>query len=207
MLNEQDSNSTTSVIDRTDELRVAAVLVEHYPSLLGNALRLTRREADAWDLLQDTVERALTNRSFAVLPTANARRWLLVVMRNLHADRCRSRRRHPSVVWSDDYEIARVEDDVSPVLDWRSIDPDQVRACLALVNPRFREAYQLQEEQGMSLAAIAARLCVPVATAGTRIFRARRQLRELLTRNGLTEPVSLPASIGSCDGGGVPCRA
>src|SRR5438132_12967044 len=60
----------------------ASAIVAHSPFLLARARRLTRNEADAYDLVQDTCLHAIE-----ALPTMeshpeNVRAWLLVVMRN-----------------------------------------------------------------------------------------------------------------------------
>lgn len=54
----------------------------HAADLLKRARRLTRNEADARDLVQDTCLNALEALSKMNAPPANVRGWLLVVMRN-----------------------------------------------------------------------------------------------------------------------------
>jgi RNA polymerase sigma-70 factor (ECF subfamily) len=148
-------------------------------ALLARAARLTRERSDAWDLLQDTFERALTHRP-ADLPPHKVRGWLFVIMQNLHVDRCRRATRHRRVDLTDEVlSVVPNEDRAQPPC-WHSIDVTQVRQCLGKLDPRLREPYVLQTEYGLSLAAIAARLGVPKATAGSRVFRARRKLRALL---------------------------
>jgi len=157
-----------------------AVARTHASALLSHATRLTRRRFDAWDLVQDTFERALSRPPKALEPV-KVRCWLFVVMHNLHRDRCRSQARRKCVALTDDVLMFFPDDERQQIPTWRSIDANEIRACLDKLDPRLREPYELQVEQGMTLAAIAERLGVPVATAGTRIFRARRKLRELLT--------------------------
>lgn len=77
-------------------------------------------------------------------------------------------------------DVACVEFDGDKESSWRAIELDQVRACLGRLDPRLRDAYVLQAEERLPLLMIAERLGIPVATAGTRVFRARRRLRELL---------------------------
>jgi len=149
----------------------------HRAALLARARGLSRRSSDAWDLLQDTFERALRAMPRG-LPSGDRLRWMLVVMHNLHFDRCRAQKRRQTVALTED--VACVEFDADKESSWRSIDPDQVRACLSRLDPRLRDAYVLQTEERLPLLMIAERLGIPVATAGTRLFRARRRLRELL---------------------------
>ena len=59
----------------------AEALSEHTPALVARALFLARNHADAWDLVQDTLERALRRRP--PFPQHDLRRWLFVVMHHL----------------------------------------------------------------------------------------------------------------------------
>lgn len=155
------------------------VVRQHGRALLSRAIRLTRRQSDAWDLLQDTVERALS-RLPPDLPLSKVRPWLFVIMQNIHLDRCRRAGRRKFVALSDDIATPSGEE-AQAVPAWRSIDLDEVHACLDRLDPRLREPYLLQVEHGLSLAAIAERTGTPLATVGTRLFRARRRLRALLS--------------------------
>jgi RNA polymerase sigma-70 factor (ECF subfamily) len=160
-----------------------AVARTHSSALLNHATRLTRGRFDAWDLVQDTFERALSRPPKALEPI-KVRCWLFVVMHNLHRDRCRSAARHRSVALTEDALTFVPDEERQQLPHWRSIDLSEIRACLDKLEPLLREPYELQVEQGLTLAEIAERLHVPMATVGTRIFRARRKLRALLTSVG-----------------------
>jgi RNA polymerase sigma-70 factor (ECF subfamily) len=157
-----------------------AVARNHASALLSHATRLTRRRFDAWDLVQDTFERALSRPPRALEPV-KVRCWLFVVMHNLHRDRCRSAARRRCVALNEEALAFVPDEDRQPLPQWRSIEAAELSACLDQLEPRLREPYELQVEHGMTLAAIAERLGIPVATVGTRVFRARRKLRRLLT--------------------------
>src|SRR5688572_33098158 len=78
-----------------------AVAKNHAGALLNHATRLTRERCDAWDLVQDTFERALS-RPPKLLEPIKLRCWLFVVMHNLHRDRCRTEARRKRVALTDD---------------------------------------------------------------------------------------------------------
>jgi RNA polymerase sigma-70 factor (ECF subfamily) len=160
------------------------IVRQHGRALLSRASRLTRRQFDACDLVQDTVERALS-RPPPDGPVANIRSWLFVIMQNIYLDRCRAAGRRRFVALSDDMMI-QDSNELETIPAWRSVDLAEVHACLDRLDPRLREAYLLQVEQGLSLGAIAERLGTPVATVGTRLFRARRRLRALLVNSSTT---------------------
>lgn len=127
-------------------------------------------------------------RSGPPLSAANARAWLFKVMRNLHTDGCRRASRSRYVELTEDLLLFAAEDTTCEEPAWLDTDPAEVRACLTRIDPRLRDAYVLRAEQGLSLSAIAERLGIPKTTAGTRVFRARRQLQRLLTREGRLGP-------------------
>ena len=63
---------------------------------------------------------------------------------------------------------------------WRRIDPAIVRRALRRLPPQQREVLLMQSRDELSLRQIADELRVPLATAGTRAFRARNRLRAIL---------------------------
>jgi len=148
------------------------------PELFARALRLTKNQADAWDLLQDSLERVLT-RCPERASVEGMTRWIAVTMRNLSTDRYRAARRQRWVDLTD--TAARVEPSMTAEMPiWQSFDGQQLERCVALLEPSLRQAYALRVEQRLSLAEAARTLGVPVATVGTRVYRARRRLRTLL---------------------------
>jgi RNA polymerase sigma-70 factor (ECF subfamily) len=149
--------------------------IQHCGVLFGTAMRLCRNEADARDLVQDVMERAL--RAGGSLPAnANVRGWLLAILRNLFIDRTRSARRWRWAALPDD--LGAPEPDKEP--EWASIGMDEVRAALDEVDGRFRRAYEMYELEGRSYKEIAAALGIPVVTVGTKVLRVRRKLAAAL---------------------------
>lgn len=151
----------------------------HGAALFRRALKLTRAHADASDLVQDTLVRAIDH-GLDASPAEDAKRWLFVVMAHLHIDRRRQARGRSTFPLDNAVlaDLAMMPAPRAPL--WQAFEYDDVRRCLPRLDPRVREAYVLHEEQGLSLADIARRLSVPLGTAGTRVFRARRSLRAML---------------------------
>jgi len=147
--------------------------------LFRQAIRLTRSESDAWDLVQDTLERGLQSWT-GELADERAMRWLRIVLRNRNLDRVRSshwralRRSEPDLV-------DRLESSPQTELPrWRTVDPQRVQQAMGRLAPIQREILLMQTRDQLSLKQIAAALHVPVATAGTRAHRARHRLRRIL---------------------------
>jgi RNA polymerase sigma-70 factor (ECF subfamily) len=151
---------------------------KHEGALYGLALRLCGNTADAADLLQDTLERAY--RSYRQLPAgANERAWGAAILHNRFIDGCRRKKRTPIHEPVEESHVAA--DSEPPAPDWLDITPEQVQAALAKIGDEFRVVYELATAQNRSYKEIAAQLRLPPATVGTRLIRARRKLRRLLS--------------------------
>lgn len=165
------------------------------------ALSLTRDEADADDVVQETFLRAY--RSWhTFIPGTDCRRWLFTICRNVFL-RSRERQR-PTVDLEDGeqdalaagsvYAAARENgyDDLYARLD---IAPALREAIDELAEP-FRSAVLLVDVEDLSYDSAAEVMGVPIGTVRSRLFRGRRLLQEklasLAAEYGLT-----PAGAGS----------
>jgi RNA polymerase sigma-70 factor (ECF subfamily) len=170
--------SMTMTTASGSEQSFSAFVRKHESALYGLALRLCGNPADASDLLQDTFERAL--RSFAQLPpTANQRAWAAAILHNRFIDCCRRRKRTPIHEPMEDMHVPAVEEPAPQ--PWLDITAEQVRDALTQIGDEFRVVYELATSQNRSYKEIAAELRLPPATVGTRLIRARRKLRRILT--------------------------
>jgi RNA polymerase sigma-70 factor (ECF subfamily) len=152
--------------------------VSDYESVLfARAMRLARSHSDAWDLVQDTYERALRGQS-SYQPGTNLRLWLMTIMYNLFLDRCRRQAREPRVMAIDEGDIPNPES--SSPEPWEGITPEQVHAAVADLERPFREVYELRLTSNCSYDEIADKLTIPRSTVGTRLLRARQKLRRTL---------------------------
>lgn len=165
-----------------DRVLVDAVR-EHEAVLRGIALRLCGNQADADDLVQETYERAL--RAFAnYADRGNLRSWLATILNNLFIDRCRKQKRTPRTEGIDKLEVPQPEP-VSPPA-WAQVTPAQIGAALDQIGDDFRRVYELHTA-GRSYDEIATELAIAKNTVGTRLVRARKKLKEILSR-GLDQP-------------------
>jgi RNA polymerase sigma-70 factor (ECF subfamily) len=183
---ERTMSATVKVINHsrydTDD-RFAMDLVEQMPALHRGALRLTRHEADAQDLVQDTLTRGLERRAQFQSGT-NLRAWLFTIQRSLFINAYR-RRRH--VAWLGSVEDAE-QRDAEPALATTSAEEtmlegwvdEHLRGALAALPEHYREVVVLRDLAQWSYAQIAARLDCPLGTVMSRLRRGRAQLRQLL---------------------------
>jgi len=154
--------------------------------LYATALRLTRNRADAEDLVQDTLVKALR---FAdrFTPGTNLKAWLYTILHNTWRNRRRDAARDTVEVDSDRVdEAATVPDGPSSadtperILLRDTLDAD-LQAALDALPDAFREAVWLRDVEEFSYAEIADMVGVPIGTVMSRISRGRRMLFQRLS--------------------------
>ena len=151
-------------------------------SLFGTALRLTRRPADADDLVQDTYLKAFRSASQFQRGT-NLKAWLFTILHNTFRNMRRHDGRNPVDVDSEYVEQApsRAPNEFSPeeLLTRATLDAD-LQAALDALPGAFRQAVWLRDVEELTYAEIAGVLGVPMGTVMSRISRGRRALHERL---------------------------
>jgi RNA polymerase sigma-70 factor (ECF subfamily) len=156
---------------------------DHLSALQGLALKLCGHPADARDLVQDTFERALRN-LHTLDAGANERAWLFTILHNLFIDQCRKKSRRPPREDIDDPAVQVASPEPEPPPAWTAIGPEELRRAVGQLEEEFRVVYRLHAIEGRSYQEIAATLDLPVNTVGTRLIRARRKLKVILTGGG-----------------------
>ena len=153
-------------------------------SLYRTALRLTRRPADAEDLVQDTYLKAFRAADRFAAGT-NLRAWLFTILHNTARNRARDRSRQPVTVDTEIVERAADLLSASPAdtaearLVGEALGP-RLQAAVDRLAPVFREAVWLRDVEEFTYAEIARMLDLPMGTVMSRISRGRRQLFENL---------------------------
>src|SRR5688500_11052975 len=180
-------SSTRGHADSADEFARAAL--SHIDSLYGMALRLTRRAADAEDLVQDTYLKAFRS-AHQFQAGTNLKAWLFTILHNTFRNDRRHDGRNPVDVDSDAVERAPNEGpaDQSPeqLLSRQTLDAD-LQAALDALPDGFRQAVWLRDVEELPYAEIAKVLDVPIGTVMSRISRGRRALSAgLRARRGRT---------------------
>jgi RNA polymerase sigma-70 factor (ECF subfamily) len=164
---------------RADE-EFARAALSHIDSLYGMALRLTRRAADAEDLVQDTYLKAFRSAHQFEAGT-NLKAWLFTILHNTFRNNRRHDGRSPVDVDSEAVERAAGESpaDQSPeqLLSRQTLDAD-LQAALDALPDAFRQAVWLRDVEELPYAEIATILDVPIGTVMSRISRGRRALAE-----------------------------
>ncbi|MER9102618.1 sigma-70 family RNA polymerase sigma factor [Mesorhizobium sp. M0848] len=162
-----------------DERRRA--IVEEIPRLRGYARALVRDRDAADDLVQDSLERALSRMAnWTVGDTP--RRWLLTIMHNLFIDQLRRAKRHAQVVTT----ISKTIDAITMSPEAERLMSVDVFSALQQINPERRAALVLVAVEGLSYDDASKALGIPAGTLASRIVRGREELRSIL--EGVARP-------------------
>jgi RNA polymerase sigma-70 factor (ECF subfamily) len=164
---------------------VAARALEFLEPLYATALRLTRNRADAEDLVQDTLVKALRFSDRFTAGT-NLKAWLYTILLNTWRNRRRDSARAPVEVDSPRVDEAASQGDGPSALDTpeqillRATVREDLQAALDALPEVFREAVWLRDVEEFTYAEIAEMLSIPIGTVMSRISRGRRLLFERL---------------------------
>jgi RNA polymerase sigma-70 factor (ECF subfamily) len=167
--------------DETFDLR--EVVVEHRADIFRYARSFCRNDADAEDLAQNAVVRALA--AGAEVRNPERVKWyLLRIVRNLATDQARTKARMTVEPWAEVPDAA--SDDPAP--DARLLHDDEhelPRAAFADLPRVHQEVLRLRFVEELDHAAIAARLQTTEQAARQRVYRAMQALRAITQQRQL----------------------
>ena len=171
---------SSSDVEPEDEFTRDAL--SYVDSLYGTALRLTRRPADAEDLVQETYLKAF-RASGQFERGTNLKAWLFTILHNTFRNLRRHDVRSPIEVDSETVEQAAdlmaQEHTPEQLLTRDTLDVD-LQAALDSLPDAFRQAVWLRDVEEFSYAEIARIVGVPIGTVMSRISRGRKLLFERL---------------------------
>lgn len=162
-------------------------LVKTYESRVYTmAYRMTGNHEDASDLTQDAFIRVWRSLD-SFKGEAKFSTWLYRVVSNLCADYGRKRARTYELPLDEEGEHEITLPDVRYEPD-RMLENKEVGASITqavdTLSPEHREIFIMREIYDMTYAAIADALGIEEGTVKSRLFRARENLRDILTHSG-----------------------
>jgi RNA polymerase sigma-70 factor (ECF subfamily) len=171
----------------SDEFEAEAL--RHLDALYRTALRMTRSEADAEDLVQETYIRAFRFRDQFTLGT-NMKAWLFRILTNTFINTYRRKTAQPEVTdlegidefslyrrMADDRAASTSPDPEAELLN--SVVDTEVTDALEALPEKFRTTVLLDVE-GFSYKEIAEMLSIPIGTVMSRLHRGRKFLQKRL---------------------------
>jgi RNA polymerase sigma-70 factor, ECF subfamily len=152
----------------------------HVDALYNFAVYLTRKPAEAEDLVQETYARALRF-AHRFQPGTHLRAWLFQILRNTFVTFYRQRGREAPLADDGvpDWDVPVFHDTPDDAGGAIEAHTDLERAMLRLPE-EFRSVLLLAEVEGLPLEEVARVMGCPVGTVKSRIFRAKERLRALL---------------------------
>jgi RNA polymerase sigma-70 factor, ECF subfamily len=158
-------------------------------ALYRTALRMTRSEADAEDLVQETYIRAFRFKD-QFTPGTNLKAWLFRILTNTFINSYRRRQSQPEFTELDDVDEFSLYKRMSDLkVSSASGDPEteflnglvdsQVKDALLELPEKFRQVVLLDVE-GFSYKEIAEMLDIPIGTVMSRLHRGRKFLQKRL---------------------------
>lgn len=147
--------------------------------LLNFAYTLTSNREDAYDLLQDTTLKALDNEDKYVDNT-NFKGWVFTIMRNLFINNYRRQARSAVFVdSSDDLYILNFSQESGIESPEGSVAAHEIIGILSTFSDDLRVPFSMFLS-GYKYSEIAQTVGLPLGTIKSRIFMARRKLRDSL---------------------------
>ena len=164
--------------------------MQYAPQLYSAALRMTRNQADAEDLVQDTYLRAY--RGFGGFTEGtNLRAWLFRILTNTFINTYRSKQRRPT---ETDLDRRRGPLPVPPTGSLETLaasrsaedqlfdllTDDEVKKALEDLPENFRLPVLLADVEGFAYKEIAEMLDIPIGTVMSRLHRGRKAMQKAL---------------------------
>ncbi|MCG8605650.1 sigma-70 family RNA polymerase sigma factor [bacterium] len=185
---EFSKDTNPSVLEKRREFQEVAF--EHMDSLYNTALRMTKNEVDAQDLVQDVYVRAY--RFFDKFKRGtNFKAWIFKILTNTFINQYRKKTSQPYHIEFDkvqhNYEGDKVGDSFEQLVDslddnYDMLFDDEIKRALQALSDDFRMVVILADIESFSYKEIARIIGCPIGTVMSRLSRGRRQLQ-----NGLRE--------------------
>lgn len=179
------------------EGRLFAILVDRYKQALYNYIvQSVRNPEEAADLAQETFLRAYKSLS-KYRGQASVKNWMYRIAHNICYDYLRKKRVSSSTFWETlvpNYKSQPPKESPEEILIAQDRQRD-IKWAIEQLSPTYKEVIILYHFQECSYEEIADILNTPKRTIETRLYRARKKLKDLL--KGGSRPNALPLGTKS----------
>ena len=171
--------------------------IPHLDALYGTALRMTKDEQDAEDLVQEAMLKAY--RYFDKYENGtNCKAWLFKIMTNTFINRYRKSKKRREFLVDDDYRPLQERAEAppqNPFIDdfddeenlYFKMFGDEVKNALETIPVDFRMVVLLADLQDFTYKEIAEIMDCPIGTVMSRLYRGRRMLQAKLEEYAVRE--------------------
>lgn len=174
------------------------MIPEHIPHLRRRALQLSWNDADADDLVNDCIVKAI-EKSHLWRPGSNLRAWLSVILRNLFISRYRQQAVRPTLVEFDEATSTLR----SEPRQEKAMEVSALQTAMNHLPRDQRGVVSLICLQGLSYQEAADEAGVPIGTIRSRLSRARQAL-EAEMESGSDNDAALRALASAAAKSGAP---
>ena len=163
------------LLKKGDKTAVSLIYDHYSGSLFGVLMRMLKNEADAKDVLQESLIKIWRKGATFDANKARLFTWMLTICRNTALDRLRSNQR------KQEREIQLPDHHVYDDRTERSINPDVIdlKDHLDKIESKYRDVIRVLFFQGMSQQEASEALDLPLGTIKTRLRIGLRELRKI----------------------------
>jgi RNA polymerase sigma-70 factor (ECF subfamily) len=181
---DQDARAMRRICDG-DDAGLAELYDRYAPMAMGLALRITRDELEAQDVVHDAFVAVVERADQYRVERGSVVAWLVATVRNLSLDRMRRRTRRGQIT---EEELRHEPPEVVADPEHMTVVEQQrlaVRRALEKLPRSQRETLEVAFFEGLSYPEIAERQNIPLGTVKSRAARALTALRGALTDEAL----------------------
>jgi RNA polymerase sigma factor (sigma-70 family) len=169
-------------VEPTEVARFETLVLPHLDAAYTLARYLIHNDDEAKDVVQDAYLRALKYfHGFRGVKTAEARPWLLAIVRNTAFTRRRRQRWQADTLEFDERIHSDAVEEAHPETELlETSSRESLHQAIDALPLEFREVILLRELEGLSYKEIGEVIGVPLGTVMSRLARARQRLQRAL---------------------------
>ena len=172
--------TTQNHTDMGTVIKFQSLVANMIAGLRPYAINLTKNNDDAQDLLQETVYRALINSEKYVEGT-NLKAWLFTIMKNIFINNYRrAAKRNTLIDTTDNLYFINMPQTSMFNTGEGNLMQEEINIAISTLNDEYRVPFMMHFE-GFKYQEIAEDLALPLGTVKSRIFFARKELKDQLT--------------------------
>ena len=176
-----------------DDADFTGLFNRYHRYLFAFALNLSKRKEDAEDLVQETAMRAYRNREKYQVGT-NFKAWAATIMRNTFINGYRKKKRRN--IYQEPIDNHAYSLDINPSYNdgLKDLQFDDLEEILQAIGTSYSTPFRMFYE-GYQYDEIAEAMCIPIGTVKSRIFFARRKMRNLIEQRYAVNSQALEIAV------------